>query len=101
MSNNKYEATFFDPKPSGETQDIDPVRKPRKPRSRRVQAARRLPLPAQIGAGVFMAVVVIGGFAGCVAANDAGTRYQECADQLSSEVGHDAAVYELENGACR
>lgn len=67
----------------------------------RARRAARLPLPARIAASVVMVAVVLGGFAGCIAATNEGNRYNACIQQIAQTEGHDAAEIAMREGECR
>ena len=64
------------------------------------EARKKQPLAARIGAVVLLVGLVLGGFFSCVALSQSGDSYERCAQELARQLGHDAAEYELKNGAC-
>lgn len=93
MSNNKFDAAFFDPEGKNANQQVD-GRYEKRPKARRtiarhtrVRKARRLPLIAQIGAGVLLALVLVVWPVSCAVS---GVAYQDCVDAAVQKAGFDA-----------
>lgn len=78
MSNSKYEATFG-PRPT-------PPTKRELRRAARRERTKRLPLPAKIGAGVLLALVLVVWPVSCAVS---GNQHQACVDKLVAERGFD------------
>lgn len=89
VSNDKYEATFgSDPQPT----------KRELKRAARKARTRRLPLPAKIGAGVLLALVLVVLPVSC-AVN--GAAYDACIQKIAQEDGHEQAKLAQAQGECR
>ena len=93
MSNDKYEATFG--------RQAEPTKREVR-RAARKARTKRLPLPAKIGAGVVLALLLVVLPVSCgISAHNAGVAYDECIQKIAQEQGAEAAKLAMAEGECK